>query len=86
MDPSLINNHLIRLGNKGILTGHGVRAIPLTAGQEVFNFSSDIIQRQMAHAIGDKVHQAYDRAQLMKERKKFMIAWCDALVEQGLIT
>ena len=86
MDPSSINNHLIRLGYKGILTGHGVRAIPLTAGQEVLNFSPDVIQRQMAHAIGDKVRQAYDRAQFMKERKKFMIAWCDALVEQGLIT
>ena len=86
MDPSSINNHLIRLGYKGILTGHGVRAIPFTAGQEVLNFSPDVIQRQMAHAIGDKVRQAYDRAQFMKERKKFMIAWCDALVEQGLIT
>ena len=86
MNPSSINNHLIRLGYKGILTGHGVRAIPLTAGQEVLNFSPDVIQRQMAHAIGDKVRQAYDRAQFMKERKKFMIAWCDALVEQGLIT
>ena len=86
MDPSSINNHLIRLGYKGILTGHGVRAIPLTAGQEVLNFSPDVIQRQMAHAIGDKVRQAYDRAQFMKERKKFMISWCDALVEQGLIT
>ena len=75
----------VKQANKGILTGHGVRAIPLTAGQEVFNFSSDIIQQQMAHAIGDKVHQAYDRAQFMKERKKFMTAWCDALVEQGLI-
>ena len=52
----------------------------------MLNFSPDVIQRQMAHAIGDKVRQAYDRAQFMKERKKFMIAWCDALVEQGLIT
>ena len=49
----------------------------------MLNFSPDVIQRQMAHAIGEKVRQAYDRAQFMKERKKFMVAWCDALVEQG---
>ena len=85
MDPSSINNHLTRLGYKGILIGHGARAIPLTAGQEVLNSSTDVIQRQMAHAIGDRVRQVYDRAQFMKERKKFMITQCNALVEQGLV-
>ena len=46
----------------------------------------EFIQRQMAHSIGDRVRQAYDRSQMMDERRKFMITWCDALVEQGLIT
>ena len=26
------------------------------------------------------------KSQMMKERREFMVAWCDALVEQGLIT
>ena len=32
----------------------------------------------MAHVVGDKVQQAYDRSEFMIERTKFMIAWCDA--------
>ena len=86
MNPLSINAHLIRMGYKGILVGHGVRSIPLTAGQEILGFSHEVIQRQMAHSVGDRVRQAYDRSQMMDERRKFMIAWCDALVEQGLIT
>ena len=84
--PAVINTYLIRIGYKGLLTAHGIRAIPLTMGQEMLGFDSDIIQRQLAHAIGDKVRQAYDRSQFWEERKKFMIAWCDALTAEGLIT
>ena len=46
---------------------------------------SEVIQRQMAHAVGDKVRQAYDDSALLDERRKFMVAWCDALLSQGLI-
>ena len=84
--PAVINTYLIRIGYKGLLTAHGIRAIPLTMGQEVLGFDSEIIQRQLAHAIGDKIRQAYDRSQFWEERKKFMIAWCDALTAEGLIT
>ena len=86
INPVVINTYLIRIGYKGLLTAHGIRAIPLTMGQEVLGFDSDIIQRQLAHAIGDKIRQAYDRSQFWEERKKFMIAWCDALTAEGLIT
>ena len=81
-----IASHLIKLGYKGILVGHGVRAIPLTASQEMLVFAPEVIQRQMAHSMGDKVRQAYDRSKMMEERKAFMVAWCDALSDQGLIT
>ena len=86
INPAVINTYLIRIGYKGLLTAHGIRAIPLTMGQEVLGFDSEIIQRQLAHAIGDKIRQAYDRSQFWEERKKFMIAWCDALTAEGLIT
>lgn len=84
LNPYAINQHLIRMGYKSVLRAHGVRSIPLTAGQEVLGFSADVIQRQMSHAIGDKVRQAYDRSQFLDERRKFMAAWCDALLSQGL--
>jgi integrase len=84
LNPYSINQHFIRMGYKSVLRAHGIRSIPLTAGQEVLGFSAEVIQRQMAHAIGDKVRQAYDRSQFLDERRKFMIAWCDALLAQGL--
>ena len=78
------NQHLIRMGYKNRLTAHGIRSIPLTAGQERLGFSYEIIQRQMAHAVGDKIRQAYDRSEMLDERREFMRVWWDALVEQGL--
>ena len=84
LNPSSINQHFIRMGYKGLQTAHGLRRTALTAGQDVLGFPSELIQRQMAHAIGDKVRQAYDQSQMLNERSKFMIAWCDALLSQGM--
>ena len=84
LNPYSINQHFIRMGYKSVFRPHGLRSIPLTEGQQVLGFSSELIQRQMAHVIGDKVRQAYDRSQMLEERRKFMVAWCDALLAQGL--
>jgi len=84
INPSSINQHLIRMGYKGVLNAHGVRAIPMTAGQEVLGFPPELIQRQLSHSIGDKVRQAYDRSEMLNERRKFMVSWCDALLAQGM--
>ena len=56
----------------------------MTAGQDVLGFSAETIQRQLSHAIGDKVRQEYDDSKLLDERRKFMIAWSDALLAQGM--
>lgn len=82
--PDAPNKHLINLGYKGKLTAHGWRSVALTAGQDVLKFPHHIIQMQMGHILGDSVRQAYDNALLLEERKKFMDAWSDALVEKGL--
>ena len=84
--PAIFNTYLIRIGYKGLLTAHRIRAIPLTLVLEVLGFESEIIQRQLEHAIGDKICQAYDRSQFWEEQEKFMIAWCDALTAEGLFT
>ncbi len=67
INPAVINTYLIRIGYKGLLTAHGIRAIPLTMGQDVLGFDLEIIQRQLPHAIGDKIRQAYDRSQFWEE-------------------
>ncbi len=85
IDESALNQYLkVRLGYGGKQTAHGLRQLPLTAGQDVLDFPAEIIQRQMAHAVGDKIRQAYDKSQALKERRAFMDAWCDALVSHGL--
>ncbi len=40
----------------------------------------------MAHSRGDKIRGHYDKSQMLDERREFMIQWCDALLEQRLIT
>ena len=65
---------------------HGFRHIALTAGQEVLEVDHEIIQRQMAHTFGDKISGSYDKSQMMEERRGFMVAWSDALLEQNLQT
>ena len=81
-----LNNHLKNMGYKGLTTAHGFRHLALTAGQEVLKVDHEIIQRQMEHTFGDKIRGSYDKSQMMEERRDFMVAWSDALVEQGLIT
>ena len=85
INPYSINQHFIRMGFKSVQTAHGLRRTALTVGQDVLGFSAETIQRQMAHAIGDKVRQTYDDSTLLDERRKFMVAWSDALLSQGLI-
>ena len=38
----------------------------------------------MGHLVGDKVRQAYDRSEMLPERRKFLEEWCSLLVEKGL--
>jgi len=85
INESALNNHLkVGLGYGGKQTAHGLRQLPLTAGQDVLDFPAEIIQRQMAHAIGDKIRMAYDKSQQLEERRMFMDTWSDALITHGL--
>ena len=84
LNPSSPNHHIKNLGFEGKHTTHGFRAMALTHGQERLKTPFHIIDLQLAHIKGDKIRQAYDRAQYMKERIKFMDEWSNLLVENGL--
>jgi hypothetical protein len=56
----------------------------LTVGQDFLSTDHEILQRQMGHAIGDHVRQAYDRSKQLVARKSFLEQWCQRLVETGL--
>jgi integrase len=69
---------LYRMGYHGRATGHGFRATASTILNE-HGFSTDHIERQLAHAERNKVRAAYNHAQYLPERRKMMQWWADYL-------
>lgn len=70
-----------RIGYRGRMTGHGWRSVASTWANEA-GYSPDAIERQLAHAPGDKVRSAYNRAQFMAERREMLAAWGQWLEDQ----
>ena len=84
IDESALNQLLKRLGYGGRQTAHGLRQLVTIAGVDVLKFPYEVISRQLAHAQGNKIRQAYDRSTMLEERRDFMNQWCDQLVTLGL--
>lgn len=68
-----------RLGYKGLMTGHGFRALARTAIRENLGYEADVIERQLAHGHRNKVVAAYDRTQFLDKRRVMMQHWSDYL-------
>jgi len=60
------------------MSGHGFRAMASTILHEQ-GWSSDVIERQLAHAERNNVKAAYNYAQYLPERRRMMQAWADYL-------
>ena len=69
---------LYRLGYKYKMSVHGFRAVASTVLNEQ-GFRGDVIERQLAHAEGNHIRRAYNRAQYMDERFVLMNWWGDYL-------
>lgn len=65
-----------RHGLKGILVPHGIRAIGRTWMHEN-GINNDVAEMCLAHRVGTRVTQAYDRTDLLEERREAMQKWCD---------
>jgi len=64
------------------VTAHGFRHTASTLLHENISehgFMSDIIEMQLAHTVGNSVHQVYNKAQYLPERIKLMQWWSDYL-------
>jgi integrase len=75
-----------RMGYKGRMTGHGFRALAMSAIKERLGYRHEVVDRQLAHLPGNNVDRAYDRAQFLEERTRMMQEWADyldAIAEQG---
>jgi integrase len=79
MSDNTILAALRRMGYaKEEMTGHGFRGMASTVLHEQ-GWSSDIIERQLAHAESNSVKAAYNHAQHLPERRKMMQWWADHL-------
>ncbi|MCE7056876.1 integrase arm-type DNA-binding domain-containing protein [Algoriphagus sp. AGSA1] len=80
-DKPISNNTILkgleRLGYKNKMTGHGFRALAMSAIKEHLHYRHEVVDRQLAHAHRNKVDAAYDRAQFLEERAKMMQDWAD---------
>ena len=60
------------------MTAHGFRALASTQLYEM-GYSSEVIEKQLAHNVGSEVRRAYDRSQHIEQRTHMMQAWADYL-------
>ena len=82
MSENTINVALRRMGfSKDEIVSHGFRSMFSTIANEKSHFSSDVIETQLAHSIGNSVSRAYNRAKYLDERVKLMQWWSDYLDE-----
>jgi len=66
---------LKRLGYK--TTVHGMRSAFRDWCGEHTNFPREICEAALAHAVGNKVEQAYRRGDALEKRRRLMAAWAD---------
>lgn len=80
MSENTLNAALRRLGYASDeMTAHGFRAMASTLLNESGKWSSDAIERALAHGDGDKVRAAYHRGTHWAERVKMAQWWSDLL-------
>jgi len=80
MSENTLNGGLRRLGyTTHEMTGHGFRAMASTLLNDSGKWSSDAIERALAHGDRDKVRAAYHRGTHWKERVEMAQWWSDYL-------
>jgi len=63
-----------RMGRSNI-TVHGMRSAFSTWAHERTKHGNNVIEISLAHAVGDKTSQAYQRGDLLAKRRQLMAAW-----------
>lgn len=75
----VLNLALRRMGyGPETMTAHGFRAMAATTLSEQ-GWASEVIERQLAHVDKNQVRAAYQRSDLLTERRKMLQAWADYL-------
>ncbi|MCI5060512.1 MAG: tyrosine-type recombinase/integrase [Alphaproteobacteria bacterium] len=79
MSNNTILMALRRMGYGGKMTGHGFRALAMSAIMEKLSYRFEVPDRQLAHSKRGDVNKAYDRAMFLDERKVMMQDWANYL-------
>jgi integrase len=80
MSDNAVLTALRRMGfAKEEVTGHGFRATARTLLAERLDIPPDVIEAQLAHAVGDSLGRAYNRTQFLEQRRRMMSIWADYL-------
>lgn len=81
-NPETANKALQRMGFKGRLVAHGMRAIASTTLNEQ-GFDGDVIESALAHQEQNEVRKAYNRAQYL-ERRRILMCWWSERIEEAM--
>ena len=76
-----VNMALKRMGFKGRLVAHGLRALASTTLNEQ-GFDPDVIEAALAHIDKNSIRAAYNRADYL-ERRKIMMCWWSQHIDQA---
>lgn len=80
MSENTVNVALRRMGfDRETATAHGFRAMARTLAAERLGIAPEVIEAQLAHAVGDALGRAYNRAQYLAQRRDLMVKWADYL-------
>ena len=81
ISESSLGVFLKRIGYQNKLTAHGIRSVGRTWMAEN-KIPFDVAELCLAHSVGTQTVQAYNRTDLLEERKEAMQKWCDFVEAQ----
>ena len=80
MSENTVNVALRRMGfDRDTATAHGFRAMARTMAAERLGVAPEVIEAQLAHAVGDALGRAYNRTTFAEQRRELMTKWADYL-------
>ena len=80
MSDNAVLSALRRMGfGKEEITGHGFRATARTILAERLDIPPEVIEAQLAHAVGDSLGRAYNRTKFLAQRRAMMTTWANYL-------
>lgn len=70
-----VMGRLMEAMGRGDVVPHGFRSSFRTWAGDETNFAREILEKALAHIVGDETERAYDRGDLFEKRRKLMDAW-----------